>query len=198
MVHDLQILTFGHGTLCARDFTTLLHRAGVAKVVDVRSFPGSRHNPQFKSEVMADWLADAGIDYVWEKRLGGRRKAAGEMSRHPGLRHASFRAYADWMETAEFQAGLSDVLAAARRSRGDSASPGLTAMMCSESVWWRCHRRLITDHLVLIEQITVRHLMHDGRLQEPHVTPEARVVDGVVVYDAGQETLPALRPATHS
>src|SRR5699024_6847095 len=165
---------------------------------------------------MAECLAEAGLGYTWEPRLGGRRRGLGAQSRHTGLRHEAFRAYADWMETEEFTAGLADTLALAARTaeqaateqgpadqaatergpadqaateqgpadqaateqNGSDAGPpaGRTALMCSETVWWRCHRRLITDHLVLIEQVRVRHLMHDGRLQEPHVTPEARAV----------------------
>jgi len=206
---QVPVLTLGHGTLSAEEFTALAHVAGIRTVVDVRSFPGSRHNPQFKRDTMAQWLAEADLDYTWEPRLGGRRRGLGAQSRHIGLRHEAFRAYADWMETGEFAAGLADILALAARtaeqanarqgvadqeptdqsSSGPESPVGRTALMCSETVWWRCHRRLITDHLVLVEQIQVRHLMHDGRLQEPRVTPEARVVDGVVVYDGGQEQL---------
>lgn len=219
---QVPVLTLGHGTLSAEEFTALAGRAGISAVVDVRSFPGSRHNPQFKRDRMAEWLAEAGLGYTWEPRLGGRRRGLGAQSRHTGLRHEAFRAYADWMETEEFTAGLADTLALAARTaeqaateqgpadqpateqgpadqapteqNGSDAGPpaGRTALMCSETVWWRCHRRLITDHLVLIEQVRVRHLMHDGRLQEPHVTPEARAVGDLVVYDAGQEPLPTL------
>lgn len=216
---QVPLLTLGHGTLPAEEFSALVRRAGVSAVVDVRSFPGSRHNPQFKRDAMAQWLAEKGLAYTWEPRLGGRRRGLGAQSRHIGLRHEAFRAYADWMETDEFATGLADTLALAARTAeqanagqgvadqekaehaatdpeptdqsisGAQSPAGRTALMCSESVWWRCHRRLITDHLVLVEQIQVRHLMHDGRLQEPRVTPEARVVDGVVVYDGGQEQL---------
>ena len=187
-VAQFEMITVGHGTASAEAFADLVLGAGVGRIVDVRSFPGSRHNPQFKRETMAEWLLDAGVEYAWEPRLGGRRRGVGEQSRHTGLRHRSFRAYADWMETEEFTGALAETVAAARQLR-DSPRAGLTALMCSETVWWRCHRRLITDHLLLIEQVPVRHLMHDGRLQEPHITPEARVVDGVVVYDGGQERL---------
>src|SRR5699024_10519135 len=189
---QVPVLTLGHGTLSAEEFTALAGRAGISAVVDVRSFPGSRHNPQCKRDRMAEWLAEAGLCYTWEPRLGGRRRGLGAQSRHTGLRHEAFRAYADWMETEEFTAGLADTLALAARTaeqaateqgpadqpateqgpadqapteqNGSDAGPpaGRTALMCSETVWWRCHRRLITDHLVLIEQVRVRHLMHDG------------------------------------
>ena len=188
-----RLLTLGHGTLAAEDFLDLLRGAEITRIVDVRSFPGSRRNPQFGRETMAGWLEAAGIDYVWEQRLGGRRRGVGERTAHLGLRHPSFRAYADWMETEEFRAGLSTVA---------EPSAGQSAVMCSESLWWRCHRRLLSDHLVLVEQVEVRHLMHDGRQQEHPVTPEARVVTAeesaddraMVVYDGGQPPLSAPSP----
>src|SRR5699024_5460422 len=138
-----------------------------------------------------EWLTDAGVHYTWEPRLGGRRRSLGKQSRHTGLRHEAFRAYADWMESPEFSAGLADLLELAKSHAPlePGSAAGRTAVMCSESVWWRCHRRLITDHLVLIEQIEVQHLMHDGRLREPRLTPEARVEGETLVYDAGQEPL---------
>lgn len=188
-----RLLTLGHGTLSTEDFLALARGAGITRIVDVRSFPGSRRNPQFGREAMAEWLAEAGIEYVWEKRLGGRRRGVGEESMHLGLRHPAFRSYADWMEGAEFRAGLSTI----------TDSPGgLSAVMCSESLWWRCHRRLLSDHLVLVEQIPVWHLMHDGRLSEHPPTPEARLVEppesrtggAMVVYDGGQATLSAPSP----
>ena len=189
-----RFLTLGHGTLAAEDFLALIRGGEIARIVDVRSFPGSRRNPQFGREVMAGWLAEAGIDYVWEQRLGGRRRGAGERTAHLGLRHPSFRAYADWMETEEFRAGLSTL--------AESAA-GQSAVMCSESLWWRCHRRLLSDYLVLVERAEVCHLMHDGRLQEHPLTPEARLVgaqesptgQAMVVYDGDQPTLSAPSPA---
>lgn len=174
---DAPIHTVGHGTLAAEDFVALLRAAGIAEIVDVRSFPGSRRNPQFGKEAMATWLPEAGIDYRWEPRLGGRRRKVTENSRHAAWRHEAFRSYADWMETDEFRAGLAELLAS---RRADGAG---TAVMCSESVWWRCHRRLISDHLVLVEGVPVLHLMHDGRLTPHPPLAEARVEEGDVVYD---------------
>ncbi len=188
-----RILTLGHGTLATEEFLDLVRGAGVGRIVDVRSFPGSRRNPQFGREVMADWLTEAGLEYVWEKRLGGRRRGVGERSVHLGLRHPAFRSYADWMETEEFRDGLSTL----------TESPvGLTAVMCSESLWWRCHRRLLADHLVLVEELGVWHLMHDGSLREHPVTPEARLVlppesptgTALVVYDGGALPMPVTSP----
>lgn len=189
------LLTLGHGTLAAEDFVELVRGAQITRIVDVRSFPGSRRNPQFGREVMATWLEEAGIEYVWEQRLGGRRRGVGERTVHLGLRHPSFRAYADWMETEEFRAGLSTLA---------EPTAGLIAVMCSESLWWRCHRRLLSDYLVLVEGVEVQHLMHDGSLREHPVTPEARLAGAdadsvvgdraMVVYDGGQTTLSAPSP----
>ena len=168
--------TVGHGTLPAEGLTTLLEGAAIGRVVDVRSFPGSRRNPQFGREEMERWLPEAGIDYVWRRDLGGRRKPV-PGSKHVALRHESFRAYADHMETDEFLAGVDDLLALA------DATP--SAVMCSESVWWRCHRRLLADHLVLVRGVAVLHLMHDGRLTPHAPTDGVRLADGALVYDVG-------------
>jgi uncharacterized protein (DUF488 family) len=168
--------TVGHGTLPAEKFASLLDGAHVARLVDVRSFPGSRHNPQFAREEMERWVRDAGIGYVWMRELGGRRRPMAD-SKHVALRHDAFRAYADYMETPAFLAGVEELLMLAR------SEP--TAVMCSESVWWRCHRRLLADHLVLVRGIEVVHLMHDGRLTLHAPTEGVRLADGALVYDVG-------------
>jgi uncharacterized protein (DUF488 family) len=166
--------TIGHGTLPAEAFASLLDGAHVGRLVDVRSFPGSRHNPQFAREEMERWMPGAGIGYVWMRELGGRRRPVAG-SKHVALRHDAFRAYADYMETPAFLAGVEELLTLAR------SEP--TAVMCSESVWWRCHRRLLADYLVLVRGIKVVHLMHDGRLT-PHMPTEGvRLVDDALVYD---------------
>jgi uncharacterized protein (DUF488 family) len=168
------IHTVGHGTLPQHDFVALVVGAGVAEVIDIRSFPGSRRNPQFGIDEMARWLPAADIAYSWMRDLGGRRKVV-STSRHVALRHPSFQAYADYMETEPFLAGVDDLL-----SRGDDR-----AVMCSESLWWRCHRRLLADHLVLARGVDVLHLMHDGRLS-PHKPTEGVRVDGTqLIYDIG-------------
>jgi uncharacterized protein (DUF488 family) len=167
-----RILTVGHGTLSADEFTSLLRAVGVTEVVDIRSYPGSRHNPQYGREEMSRWLPMAGIGYTWLKDLGGRRRPI-RGSRHTALRHPSFQAYADHMETEEFRRGVDTLLDIG----------GLPAVMCSESVWWRCHRRLLADHLVLVRGVEVIHLMQDGR-QDVHVpSGEARRDGELVVYD---------------
>jgi len=172
--------TIGHGTLTVAEFTTLLSEGGIEVVVDVRRFPGSRRHPHFGSDQMAAWLADGGLGYEWSPSLGGRRQpSAGSLN--TGLRNPQFRAYADHMTTAEFKAGVARLL--------DKAAEAPVAMMCSESLWWRCHRRLLADHLVLVEQCAVEHLMHDGRRVVHPVTPGARRVGDVVIY-GGEVPLP--------
>jgi uncharacterized protein (DUF488 family) len=168
--------TVGHGTLPAEAFASLLNDAHVRCVVDIRSFPASRHNPQFGREEMERWAPIAGLEYVWMRVLGGRRRPVAG-SKHVALRHDAFRAYADYMETPAFLAGVDELLALA------GTEP--TAVMCSESVWWRCHRRLLADHLALVRGIEVVHLMHDGTLTSHVPTDGVRLADGALVYDVG-------------
>lgn len=166
----------GHGTLPAGDFAALLERAELEQVVDIRSYPGSRHNPQFAREAMERWLPEAGLGYGWIRELGGRRRPQ-PGSRHTALRNDAFRAYADHMETDAFRAGVDRLVG--------EYDVDETVVMCSESVWWRCHRRLLADHLVLVRGLDVVHLMHDGRLT-PHVPTDGSRRDGdTVVYDVG-------------
>ena len=172
------MVSVGHGTLPETDLVELLRRAGVGQVVDVRSFPGSRRNPQFAREQLERWLPAAGIGYSWERRLGGRRKPD-RASVNVALRHDAFRAYADHMGTAEFHDGLDALVELADRT------PDSVSVMCAESLWWRCHRRLLADALVLLRSVPVVHLFHDGRLAPHRPTPEARVDDGQLVYDVG-------------
>ena len=124
------------------------------------------------------WLPDLGIGYAWEPRLGGWRKPDPD-SPNLALRNPSFRGYADYMLTPTFWAALDDVLAEARRAR--------TAVMCSESVYWRCHRRLIADAAELGRQVTVVHLGHDGRCQPHRLTEGVRAADQGVRYDVGSQ-----------
>jgi uncharacterized protein (DUF488 family) len=178
------VRTVGHGTLSAGEFASVIDGADVDPVVDVRSFPGSRHNPQFGREEIERWLPNDGIGYVWMRALGGRRRPMAG-SKHIALRNDAFRAYADYMETETFLAGIEELLVLAK-----SDSP---AVMCSESLWWRCHRRLIADYLVLVRGVDVVHLMHDGR-STPHVpTDGVRLAEGALVYDLGvTPPLPAI------
>ncbi len=167
------IRTLGHGTLAMNDFLAVVRDADLEAIVDIRRFPGSRKNPQFGGEEMARWLPEHGVDYLWLSSLGGRRKPAPD-SPNIGLHNEQFRAYADYMVSDEFVEGIAELCVLAQRRR--------LAVMCAESVWWRCHRRLLADHLVLIEEMLVEHLFHDGHLVAHVPTPEARRVDDHLVY----------------
>jgi uncharacterized protein (DUF488 family) len=181
----VSLRTVGHGTLPADELRALLAGAGIEVVVDVRSLPASRRHPQFRREAMELWLPDGGIGYRWEPRLGGRRRPRPD-SPHSALRVPAFRAYADHMETAEFRDAVDDLLAEA-----DTRS---AAVMCAESVWWRCHRRLLSDAAVLLRGAAVEHLFHDGRLDPHRPMPEARVEGQRLVYDGGEPGLPLREP----
>jgi uncharacterized protein (DUF488 family) len=171
------VYTVGHGTLPAAEFVDLVVRAGVAHLVDVRSYPGSRRHPQYGRAALEQWLPAAGVGYRWDPRLGGRRRP-GPASPHVALRHEGFRGYADHMATGEFRAALDELV--------ESAPASPLAVMCSESVWWRCHRRLLADALVLLAEVPVQHIFHDGRLTCHQAAPEARVAGDQLVYDCTQ------------
>jgi uncharacterized protein (DUF488 family) len=176
-----QLVTFGHGTATADQIAGLLREAGVAAVVDIRTAPGSRRNPHVARAELERWLPEAGIGYRWEKRLGGFRRPAPD-SPDTAWREPAFRGYAGHMRGPDFLAAIDEVLAA--------AAGRTTAVMCSESVWWRCHRRLVADFVSVARQVPVRHLMHDGRLVPHQPTAGLRLRDdGLLVYDAGQSRL---------
>lgn len=160
------------------EFVSLLTDANVREVVDVRRFPGSRRHPHFGHDAMAEWLPAHDIGYEHRSSLGGRRRPD-DRSTNIGLRNLQFRAYGDHMATREFLVAVDDL-----RSRSEGIDGGFVALLCAESVWWRCHRRLLADHLVLIEDAVVEHLFHDGRCQRHPVTPEAMRVGSTVVYPA--------------
>ena len=167
------LYTIGHGTLAAERFAELLTSSGILRLVDVRSAPGSRHNPQFDRSTMEEWLPTYDITYRWEPDLGGFRRAS-KNSPNTGLRNPAFRGYADYMLSSAFRAALDRLLAEAARSP--------SAIMCSETVWWRCHRRLIADAATLQSGIDVVHLMHDGKARAHLVTESARLEDEAVAY----------------
>ncbi|MGY1595036.1 DUF488 family protein [Geodermatophilus sp. SYSU D00708] len=175
----MPLLTVGHGPEDRARLGARLAAAGVARVVDVRRFPGSRTNPDVRREALEQWLPAAGIGYRWDARLGGRRRLPPDEPVADGWwTVAQFAAYAAHTRTAEFGAALDEVLA--------EAATAPVAVMCSESVWWRCHRRLVADVAVLAHGVPVTHLMPDGRLT-PH-RPSA----GAVLGDDGLVHWPAL------
>jgi uncharacterized protein (DUF488 family) len=174
------IFTIGHSTHPIEIFLALLAGHQIALLADVRSFPSSRRWPQFNQAELRGSVETAGIAYQWMKALGGRRHSKRADSPHHAWEHPAFRSYADYADTAEFSGGLDELLEAATRSP--------TAIMCSEGLWWRCHRRIISDHFA-IRGWDVRHIMPDGKLAAHSLPDFATVTGGGVIYDGGQRAL---------
>lgn len=177
-----RLLTVGHGTLDRHALTALLFDVGADLLVDVRRFPASRHNPDVSGDAMADWLSETGIDYRWDERLGGRRRLTVDDDRDADnwWQVEAFRAYAAHTRTPAFLAALDDLVA-------DVEARTTTLVMCSESVWWRCHRRLVADAAVLLRGLDVAHLAHTGRTTEHEASAGARVTsDGLLRYDLSE------------
>ncbi|WP_457963585.1 DUF488 domain-containing protein [Arthrobacter sp. D1-29] len=170
----VRLATVGHGTSSEEDFGKLLTAAGINLLVDVRIAPGSRKFPHFGKDLLAQWLPAREIGYRWEKRLGGFRKLPPD-SPDTALRNDSFRAYAAYMRSPDFSQALSELIA--------EASGRPAAIMCSETLWWRCHRRLIADHALLVEGVDVRHLMPGGKLVPHQPTSGVRVHRNELYYD---------------
>lgn len=173
------LLTFGHGEASQPQLLRLLGDAEVGLVVDVRRFPGSRRHPHVAQEQIQHWLRASGIDYRWEQRLGGRRRVPpDDKDADPWWQVEAFRAYAAHARTEEFGAATGDLIAEVL------ANPGLrVALMCSESLWWRCHRRLIADVTFLLDNMPVEHLGHDGKLTAHVPAAGARVCADGLRYD---------------
>ena len=169
------VLTIGHSTHTWDDFRDLLRAHHVKRVVDVRSIPRSRHNPQFNRETLRTKLRSAGIGYVHLQKLGGLRHARRD-SPNMGWRNTSFRGFADYMQTSKFEAGLERLIKLAGQKR--------SAIMCAESVPWRCHRSLIADALT-VNGIRVDDIMSMKRSQVHSLTPFARVQGHRVRYPIG-------------
>jgi uncharacterized protein (DUF488 family) len=175
------LYTVGHSTRSTEEFIALLRRYGVRRIADVRTVPRSRRNPQFNRDVLSETLAAAGIGYEHLPLLGGFRKPRPD-SPNAGWRNKSFRGFADYMQTQDFQTGLEELLAAARRQP--------TAIMCAEAVPWRCHRSLIADALV-VRGIAVQEI-HDPDHAEPHRLSSFARVDGVhITYPEHEAVVPA-------
>lgn len=168
----LKIWTVGHSTRGLDEFIELLKANRIEALADVRSLPGSRKFPHFNSETLKTALAENGIDYVLLKQLGGRRKVRPD-SPNTVWRHAAFRGYADYMETAEFREGIEELLKLARKKR--------TTIMCAEAVWWRCHRSMISDYLKA-SGVTVEHIMDGGKNVIHPYTSAARIEGDNLVY----------------
>jgi uncharacterized protein (DUF488 family) len=172
----LVVYTIGHSTRTIPEFASLLAEAAIERVVDVRSTPRSRTNPQFNKDVLPLTLAEFKIDYAHVPELGGRRHRPRGAPPSPNTfwRVDAFRNYADYAATADFNAGLGRLLELAALRR--------TAIMCSEAVWWRCHRRIISDYL-LAREIPVLHIMAPHKIEPAVLTPNThRLEDGTLVY----------------
>jgi uncharacterized protein (DUF488 family) len=162
------LYTIGHSTRSLDELIVILHEWKITRLVDIRTFPRSRTNPQFNIDVLPEALDAAGISYVQMAALGGRRgksKSVGE-SVNAGWKVQAFRNYADYAETPPFRAGLGALL--------EMASEETCAIMCSEAVWWRCHRRIVTDH-VLVHGVPVIHLFSREKGEPASLTPFANV-----------------------
>jgi uncharacterized protein (DUF488 family) len=184
----MTIFTIGHSTRTVAELIALLRENGVDCLVDVRSVPRSRTNPQFNTDALPEPLAAAGIGYVHLKALGGlrHRPAGAPPSPNAAWRNDAFRNYADYAMTDAFRAGFDELCALAEEHR--------CAIMCAEAVWWRCHRRIISDYL-LMRGIDVVHIMGPGKSEPARLTAGARgLPTGAIVYEAPpQEALPLFR-----
>jgi uncharacterized protein (DUF488 family) len=176
----MRIWTIGHSTRTIDEFISLLKGNEIELLVDVRAWPSSKRYPQFNKETLAESLTVHGIRYEHFPELGGKRKSNPD-SRNTVWRNASFRGYADYMETEQFQKGIERLLEVA-------AKAGPTAIMCAEAVWWRCHRSLIADYLKA-RGVEVQHILAATKVEPHPYTPAARIVDGTLSYTSERDRL---------
>ena len=169
----MRIWTIGHSTRGIDEFISLLKENETKLLADVRAWPGSRRYPQFNKDALAESLSAHGIRYEHFLELGGRRRPRSD-SKNTAWRNASFRGYADYMETEEFHKGVERLLGLAREA-------GRVAIMCAEAVWWRCHRSLISDYLK-VRGIEVMHILDANKIEPHPYTSAARIVDGELSY----------------
>lgn len=167
------IWTIGHSTRSLEEFVAMLHSFKIELVADIRSYPGSRKFPQFNKEALEISLPQNNIEYIHLKSLGGRRKVNPD-SKNTAWRHLAFRGYADYMETSAFKEGIKELEMVALKQR--------TAYMCSEAVWWRCHRSMVSDYLK-VHGWKVMHIMGIGKEDEHPYTAPARIIGGELSYE---------------
>jgi uncharacterized protein (DUF488 family) len=170
------VFTIGHSTHPIDEFIGLLWQSAIDRIVDVRSIPRSRTNPQFNSHALSESLAAAGIGYTQLRALGGRRGRGRDAGPSPNQlwRNESFRNYADYAMSDAFCSGMQELKSLAAGER--------CAIMCAEALWWRCHRRIISDYL-LADGVAVAHVMGAGKVEPATLTPGARALpDGTVLY----------------
>jgi len=172
MANKKDIWTIGHSTRELKHFVDMLHSFNIEVLADIRSFPGSKLVPHFNKENLAVTMPGNNIEYIHLKLLGGRR-TVNKNSKNSAWKNLSFRAYADYMETEEFKKGIIELETIAIKKR--------TAYMCSEAVWWRCHRSLVSDYLKLNGWM-VYHIMETGKATEHTYTKPAKIIDGRLSY----------------
>jgi len=167
------IYTIGHSTRELRELISVLQAHGINTLVDIRAFPMSRRLPYFNRESLEKALPESGLAYVWMPALGGRRKRLTKDSPNTGLRNDSFRNYADYMLTEEFQNGIHELLRL--------AEAGPPAIMCAERVYFRCHRMLVSDYLTAHGH-EVLHIDNEKPARPHKLTAEARLIHGKLIY----------------
>jgi len=186
----MRIWTIGHSTRGIDEFVSLLKQNEINLLADVRAWPGSKRYPQFNKDALTESLRAHGIRYQHFPELGGKRKSKPD-SRNTAWRNASFRGYADYMETEQFQQGVERLLAFARsdglgsrrneRDGWEAVTPCAIAIMCAEAVWWRCHRSLIADYLKA-RGVEVLHVLSANKVEPHPYTSAARIVNGELSY----------------
>ena len=177
----MTLYTIGHSTHPIGEFIQLLLGHGISLVVDIRTIPRSRHNPQFNQESLPGALKESGIEYHHMKALAGlrhTRKQAFNESPNTGWKNASFRGFADYMQTEDFEAGLKELIGLSRKRT--------IAIMCAEALPWRCHRSLIADALYLRE-VHVEHILSLNHSQPHRMTPFARAEGQIITYPDSNE-----------
>jgi uncharacterized protein (DUF488 family) len=175
--HKKIIWTIGHSTHSLNEFVAMLKSFQIELVADIRSLPGSRRYPHFNIEALQFSLPENDIKYIHLKELGGRRKVQ-PGSHNTGWRIAAFRGYADYMENDAFKKAIQELERYAFEKR--------TAYMCSEALWWRCHRSLVSDYLK-VRGWTVNHIMGIGKVQEHQYTSPAEIVNGELLYSKSKQ-----------
>ena len=190
----MRIWTIGHSTRTIDEFISLLKENEINLLADVRAWPGSKRYPHFNKDALAESLNAHGIRYEHFPELGGKRKSKPD-SRNTAWRNASFRGYADYMETEQFQKGIERLLGIAgqgaaawaaaeiRHDGWEAVTPCAIAIMCAEAVWWRCHRSLIADYLKA-RGVEVLHVLGANKVEPHPYTPAARIVNGELSYEA--------------
>jgi uncharacterized protein (DUF488 family) len=173
----MTIWTIGHSSLPLESFLDVLSQYRIEAIVDVRRFPASRKHPHFNREQLSGSLPIVGIEYASFIELGGRRRPRPD-SRNTAWRNTSFQGYADFMETSEFRSGIERLLELGRGKR--------TAVMCAETLWWRCHRALIADYLKVLG-VSVTHILDLEKITVHPFTSAARIIEGRLSYESAPE-----------